>query len=330
MEQSLSHSTLMTHSPLLRSRSKSERKHSVESVVLIPALTIKTHYQSIVGPNYSHPSTTPHEATPTSSPVSARQLDVPPPVPHFPVKKGVLSLSVIIDSLPDDIRLTHSFLEFIEQVARPTLAATVVSSSSSTESLEEESEATTATEDKSNQSLSISFPVDVILTFHIQPSTVYLTCQPHSNVECIIQSPDVNFVISFSLFSQQLWEGSASLGSSSPAGSISGPNASIVPFNNLFITGCLTTFVLQLYSRKPGGVASDTKEALSLTLGQALVHMSRKSVSAPFFPKGSSKPATSVDDYGSHNKMQVSGMCVISTVNLASLSSASKIFNTHE
>ena len=308
-DQSFSHSTLLTHSPLLRSRSKSERKHSVESVVLIPALTIKTHYQSIVGPNYSHLSTTPQrETTPTSSPVLAGKPDIPQPVPHFPVKKGVLSLSVIIESLPDDIRLTHSFLEFIEQVARPTLAATVVSSSSS-ESLEEEAEATAATEDKSNQSLSISFPVDVILTFHIQPSTVFLTCQPHSNVECIIQSPDVNFVISFSLFSQQLWEGSASLGSSSPAGSISGPNANIVPFNNLFITGCLTTFVLQLYSRKPGGVATDTtKEALSLTLGQALVHLSRKSVSAPFFPKGSSRPAASVDDYASHNKMQVSGM----------------------
>lgn len=300
-------------------RNKPEHKHSVESVLLIPALTVKTHYQSIVGPTYSHSSmsTSPSHQPPPSnisySPPSAGTLEPPQPVPHFPVKRGVLSLSVIIKSLPEDIKLTHSFLEFIEQVARPTLAATVVSSSSSTESLSEDTDA--ATEDKS--SLSISFPVDVTLTFHIQPSTVYLTCLPHSHVECIIQSPDVNFVISFSLFTHQLREGCSSLGSSSPAGSIAGPNPNIIPFNNLYITGCLTTFVLQLYSRKPGGLTSDNKEALSLTVGQALIHFSRKSVSAPSLPRASLKQATSVDDYSSHNKMQLSGnVCVCVCANV--------------
>lgn len=304
----------MTHSPFLPTRvtgSKTERKHSVESVVLIPALTVKAHYQSLVGPSYSNRSsvhTSPHHLS--SSP--DHQEPSSSPLPHLPVKRGVLSLSAVIESLPEDIKLTHSFLEFIEQVARPTIAATVISSSSSSESLADDTEMT-ATEDKAAapSPSPISFPVDVTLTFHIQPSTVLLTCQPHSQVECIIQSPDVNFVISFSLFTHQLLEGSSSLTGSTPTCSTTGPNSHIVPFNNLYITGCLTTFVLQLYnpqrsSLKPGGI--ENKEALSLTLGQALVHLSRKSVLAP--AKIAGKPVTSVDDYSTHNKLQVSGMYI--------------------
>lgn len=277
----------------------------MESVLLIPALTVKTHYQSIVGPTYSNPPPSPHTSNANLTLPSA---GVEPP-PHFPVKRGVLSLSAVIESLPEDIKLTHSFLEFIEQVARPTLAATVVSSSSSTESLQEGIEPTPETYPSSSP---ISFPVDINLTFHIYPSTVYLTCQPHSQVECIIQSPDVNFVISFSLFSHQILEGSSAMTSSSPSCSISGAQPTIVPFNNLSITGCLTTFVLQLYSPQlsslnPGGPVIEKKEALSLTLGQALVHFSRKSVLSHVLTKGPCSVAKSVDDYATRNKMQVSG-----------------------
>ena len=286
-------------------------------MVLIPALIVKAHYQSIVGPTYCNVSTSPlqHHSpslgrrSPTASSSPGGESADPQPLP---VKRGVLSLSAVIESLPEDIKLTHSFLEFIEQVARPTLAATVVSSSSSTESLD----LGTAVEDKQSQSVSpISFPVDVTLTFHIQPSTVFLTCQPHSQVECIIQSPDVNFVISFSLFSHQQLEGSSPLSNTSPTCSTAGQNSRIVSFNNLYITGCLTTFVLQLYSPRISSIKpSGNKEALSLTLGQALVHFSRKSVLALMPPKSSSKPASSVDDYATHNKMQVSGQCSLLSI----------------
>ena len=303
----------IAHASLLQSaRNKPEHKHMVESVLLIPALTVKAHYQSIVGPSYSaspspyHPSSPSRlEVTPSIRPSAAFIGHEQAQTGSLPVKRGVLSLSTVIESLPEDIKLTPSFLEFIEQVARPTLAATVVSSSSSSESLSDE--ATDAPETHSSQSSPISFPVDVILTFHIRPSTVYLTCQPHSQVECIIQSPDVNFVISFSLFSHQTLDGHAAILDSHSGSIIS----QAVPFNNLYITGCLTTFLLQLYSPqvasiKGGLTTRENKEALSLTVGQALLHFSRKSVLGAVVQKGS-KLIKSVDDYETHNKMQVSG-----------------------
>ena len=318
---------------------------NVETVILIPALTVKAHYQSIVGRSYST-----HKAPPTSSPrrspgpmatipanhqllSSAQPVSSQEPVdeskPALPVKKGILSVSAVVASLPEDIKLTPSLLEFIERVARPTIAATVVTSSSSGDSDMEsggEEGGDHAPQQQTAESWPISFPVHVTLAFQIQPSTVYLTCQPHSRVECIIQSPDVNFIVSFSLFCPQGLEGAVTTSGGSPPDSLSlhstslqQSKANIVVFNNLYVTGCLRTFVLQLYSpqvstlkqssREP---AVEKKEALSLTLGQAFIHLSRKSVLAlmPGAGRGvvGKGGVRSVDDYKPHNKLQVSGI----------------------
>jgi hypothetical protein len=119
----------------------------------------------------------------------------------------------------------------------------------------------------------------------------------------MVCSPDVNFVISFSLFSTRKTEGALE----SP-----GP-PSVVTFNNLYVTGCLKTFTMQLLSPQASSLkqGSDSaqkmhdKEALSLTLGQALAHLSRTSVLT-----GASKtsPASSITDPSSHSKLQVSGI----------------------
>jgi len=234
-------------------------------------------------------------------------------------KRGVLSISAVVASLPEDVELTPSLLEFIEQVARPTLAATEVTSSNSESDTPADIDSglegpTQPHQQPTSDPWPISFPVDVTLTFQIQPSTVHLSCQPLSRVQCMIQSPDVNFVISFSLFTKQQLENSFSTDSSCPP-----TQDAIVPFNNLYITGCLTTFVLQLFSPQvTSGLKQysqtpkiENKEALSLTLGQALIHLSRKTVLAPYLvnrgPQG--KATVNEDDYSKQNQPEVSGQC---------------------
>ena len=319
---------------------------SVETVILIPALTVKAHYQSIVGRSYSTHSAPPassprrspapmptiptHHQMPTSAQPVPNQEPFDDSKPALPVKKGILSVSAVVASLPEDIKLTPSLLEFIERVATPTIAATVVTSNSSSdsdaESGGEEGGVDHAPQQQTAESWPISFPVHVTLAFQIQPSTVYLTCRPHSRVECIIQSPDVNFIVSFSLFCPQGLESAVTMSGGSPPDSLSihstplqQSKANIVAFNNLYITGCLRTFVLQLYSpqvstlKQPlGEPAVEKKEALSLTLGQAFIHLSRKSVLAlmPGAGRGVAGKGgvRSVDDYKPHNKLQVSGI----------------------
>ncbi|XP_071552185.1 bridge-like lipid transfer protein family member 1 isoform X2 [Panulirus ornatus] len=41
-----------------------------------------------------------------------------------------------------------------------------------------------------------SFPVDVVVYFHMQPSTIRFSCQPVSRVECLLQLPSLNLVFS--------------------------------------------------------------------------------------------------------------------------------------
>lgn len=323
------------------SKGYSSKSSGVETLILIPALTVKAHYQSIVGRSYSQQQQTiplsPSRLSPAPKVQSPTHLIQPPhdcsapptgqddSKPALPVKKGILSVSAVVASLPEDIKLTPSLLEFIERVARPTIAATVVTSSSSgdsdtdTESGGEEGEPVSQPQQTAD-SWPLSFPVHITLAFQIQPSTVYLTCRPHSRVECIIQSPDVNFVVSFSLFCPQQLEGAtnSTIGGSPPdsislhSSSLHHSKANIVAFNNLYITGCLTTFVLQLYSpqvstlKQPGETIMEKKEALSLTLGQAFIHLSRKSVLA-LIPGAGRGGVRSVDDYKPHNKLQVSG-----------------------
>lgn len=41
-----------------------------------------------------------------------------------------------------------------------------------------------------------SFPVDVIVYFHMQPSTFRFSCLPVSRVECMLQLPSLDVVFS--------------------------------------------------------------------------------------------------------------------------------------
>lgn len=225
----------------------------------------------------------------------------------LPMKKGMLSISVVVASTPEDMTLTPSLLEFIEQVARPTIAATVgtkLDSSSESDSGEDSEVEETEKEELKDKAdpPAISFPVDVTIAFEMLPSKVCLSCQPHSRVHCVVCSPNVNFVVSFSLFSARKAEGV--LESPSPP--------SVVSFNNLYVTGCLRTFTMQLLSPQASSLkqGSDSapkmydKEALSLTLGQALAHLSRTSVLAA---PNKTSPTSSITESSSHSKLQVSG-----------------------
>lgn len=334
-----------------RGRVRDSSTKTPSSVLLIPALEFKAHYHSVMGkqsPRAPSARATPPQAPSSSLPSrtsSSKEHTIltaanPPKrgssplpaegakgeTPAFasrdlpPTKKGMLSLSATVSSLPSDLELTPSILEFIEQVAKPTIAATNLNSSSNESELEEEEEEEveeevgtplTAPHPATTDSNPISFPVDVIITFNIQPSTVQLSCKPHSRVQCLIQSPNVHVVVSFSLFSLEQLEQTAM--SDSISAHIAELASKTITFNNLHVTACLTTFALQLYSPQAPGLRdgeearAENKEALSLTLGHALIHLSRKYVLAPSLRK--SRKITSVDDYAMCNKMQVSSKC---------------------
>ena len=273
-------------------------------IVLIPALSVQVHYKSLVGESYQFPSPS-SSLTPSSAQFFGQQLptiEISPGTPDSvapPTKRGVLAVSVVVKSTPEDMTLTPSLLEFVEQVVRPTIAATVggKEDSGSDGESEEENEGEGENTPEKTDTPPISFPVDVTIVFHMQPSRVCFSCQPHSRIHCVVCSPNVNFVVSFSLFSVREVEGAVP----SPT------QHSVVTFNNLFVTGCLETFTLQVLSPQVSSLKQNEsesktidKEALSLTLGQALIHLSRKSVLVAGRKRSPDAPR-------SPTKLQVSG-----------------------
>lgn len=205
------------------------------------------------------------------------------PTPSLPKKKGSLLFSVNIESLPAEMKLQPSLLEFMEQVIKPLKGNAESSISNDSDSAESDSEGGASSLQSPTTPATISFPVEVTIFFHVKPSMVTLSCQPYSRVECSIAVPDVNLCCSFVLFSPQLAENSASRLSSSSSSSVLSSN--VRPFNNLCVSGAVQAFSFNIFNPSISSTArtdhSSTetkKEVIGLTLGLASVHVSRQAV----------------------------------------------------
>ena len=347
-------------SPLLshRKNQKSKKPPSIETVLYIPAVEVKAHYQSIMGRTYSTIPTSPSKSLLTTNTPKGRnsiiahgdeeetkmstsfkpQENVESPQfkselyndSGLPIKKGVLSLSAVISSLPADLKLNPSILDFVEQVVRP-INITAQERDTASPDIEkgedeEEMKMEEPTSVQTSESRPLSFPVEVCLTLQIHPSKVILTCIPHAHVCCEIEIPTVSFILSFSIFSRKQYEILPAIPSknksesttvqpgleyslNSSSGAVGGGVEDIETLNNLHITGCLQTFQLTMYTPqvqsnfpKLQSAMTGDREVFSLVLGQAYIHLSRKCVYVQERP-----PCQSVDDYAIHEKLKVSG-----------------------
>ena len=127
----------------------------------------------------------------------------------LPIKRGILSIAAIVSSLPNDLELNPSVLDFIEQVVRPINISAQeienVSPADLQDNDDEDEDELPVVVAKSN-TRPISFPVDVCLNFQIHPSKIILTCNPHARVRCQVAIPTVSFVVSCSLFSKRQYD----------------------------------------------------------------------------------------------------------------------------
>lgn len=323
---------------LMKGKERGKQHHSVDTLILIPALEVKANYQSILREIYPG---SPHKSLSASNSPRGRS-PIPPPkfggishainaertelsqeskqkvtlvlgdVYDHPIKKGALSIAATVAPLPQDLELNPSLLDFVAQVIRPIN----VGAHSGDDDIDIEVDEIEATETKQSQIVSgatearpLSFPVDVCLTLQIHPSKVILTCNPHSRVRCLLEIPTVSFVISFSLFSKQQYVITGVDPDSSMHSSVlSQCSEDIITLNNLNVTGCLKTFALLLYtpqvhssSVKLKSSKTEDKEAFNLLLGRAFIHFSRTSVCI----QGAAVKC--VDEYETHQKVRATG-----------------------
>lgn len=102
------------------------------------------------------------------------------------LKRASLFAWMTLQSIPEETIISPHILEFLEQTLEPipSKAFAVPSNPVNLGMLEH------------NYVVYASFPVDVIVYFHMQPSQFRFSCLPVSRVECMLQLPSLDIVFS--------------------------------------------------------------------------------------------------------------------------------------
>ncbi|KAJ8956249.1 hypothetical protein NQ318_014981 [Aromia moschata] len=217
-------------------------------------LKSSTSIHGISNPNYGH--------SPTSSKTSLEDLQfgntTPPNGSHksfgggaIPygkksgVKKASLFAWMTLQSVPEETIISPHILEFLEQTLEPIPVKALN---------ETDSSLLPTDQDLTNYGNYVyaSFPVDVIVYFHMQPSTFRFSCLPVSRVECLLQLPSLDIVFSSKRAEDELFYRYRIRRRH--------PNSAATAIGGLSVTGCLSDFSVYIF-HPYGGKKSALKEA---------------------------------------------------------------------
>lgn len=227
-----------------------KRKDSAQTGEFVSAeLKSSTSLHGISNPNYGN--------SPTSSKTSLDnfpfQMSITPPHESQKTnatrvkgtKKASLFAWMTLQSAPEETIISPHILEFLEQTLEPIPLKTNFSTT--------ESSILSSDQDNINYGNYVyaSFPVDVIVYFHMQPSTFRFSCLPVSRVECLLQLPSLDIVFSSKRAEDEFLNSEFGDGA---------PNTAATAVGGLSVTGCLSDFSVYIF-HPYGGKKSALKEA---------------------------------------------------------------------
>ncbi|XP_076663219.1 transmembrane protein KIAA1109 homolog tweek isoform X13 [Andrena cerasifolii] len=220
----------------------------------IPGLDVKVHYESKTLPDESmSPRVSSDNSLLNPSSVTALK--------KCSTKKASLFAWMTLQSIPEETIISPHILEFLEQTLEPIPSKAHFHSHAQTNVVfpTENTESTSwaATAASSSNYVYASFPVDVIVYFHMQPSTFRFSCLPVSRVECMLQLPSLDLVFSSKRAEEELIEFREY---KSPGTQSTGKEASTA-IGGLSVTGCLADFSVYIFHPYGGGKKTGLKEA---------------------------------------------------------------------
>lgn len=155
----------------------------------IPGLDVKVHYESKIE---NDENTSPHLSIDHN--LSTLQLKRPG------TKKASLFAWTTLQSIPQETIISPHILEFLEQTLEPIPSSVVhakeVFPSSGHNMFAMDGETGWGSNTATGNYVYASFPVDVMVYFHMEPSTFRFSCLPVSRVECMLQLPSLDIVFS--------------------------------------------------------------------------------------------------------------------------------------
>ncbi|XP_030565020.1 transmembrane protein KIAA1109 homolog isoform X2 [Drosophila novamexicana] len=198
----------------------------------IPGLDVKLHYQSRTLPD---PAELPAAATATPAGTHVRRV--------VGNKRATLCAWMTLQSIPEETIISPHILEFLEQTLEPIPAR----QANSVPATPTHTAPVNLDILPANYATYSSFPVDVIVYFHMQPSTFRFSCLPVSRVECMLQLPSLDIV-----FSSKRSADEEQQQQPPPA------EPPHLPQGGLSVTGCLADF--NVYIFHPYGGKKTSKE----------------------------------------------------------------------
>lgn len=227
----------------------------------IPGLDVKLHYESKTIADDVSPRLSTGDPTGSSG---FRRVGS---------KRASLFAWMTLQSVPEETIISPHILEFLEQTLEPIPFKTA--------DLQSTSSPNPVNMDllQENYVAYASFPVDVIVYFHMQPSTFRFSCLPVSRVECMLQLPSLDIVFSSKRQDDERY-GTPSTGGDAAENRGSG---------GLSVTGCLADFNVFIFhpyggGKKPGGFKeaqfspladSERKDSLSINVEFVKFHLTR-------------------------------------------------------
>ena len=156
------------------------------AVILIPGVNVRLHYLSIniIEKPRSGCSSDSEPTTETSSLYSGSY----PGRQHN--KTASLNAKISIQSLPKEMVLKPSLLDFVDKALTP-----IMESANENDADEAESLIGNGSVVSSSGSSLYSFPVNVVVLIRVEPSDIGFSCFPVSKVECLLRIPSLDFAI---------------------------------------------------------------------------------------------------------------------------------------
>merc|ERR1740128_1160923 len=220
----------------------------------IPGLDVKVYYES----KTIHEDSTASATAAGSSPASVANNKG-----KMLTKKGSLFAWMTLHSIPEETIISPHILEFLEQALEPipmtyseskpppTATAAAAAAAPNDSSISgvfnfDQANSTNASISASTGGVaSGSFPVDVVVYCHVQPSTFRFSCLPVSRVECLLRLPSLHLV-----FSSKRSENPTS------KEEFDSKSNAADPAGGLSVTGCLSDFSLYIFHPYGGGKKS--------------------------------------------------------------------------
>ncbi|KAL7044402.1 hypothetical protein ACKWTF_001906 [Chironomus riparius] len=301
-ERSLGNNDYNSPLPSRRNKDKTKFKYNPTSLIdltafHIPGLDVKLHYQSKTILEEASSKNQSHLLDPFGMPIPSTNTSR-----RLSTKRASLFAWIVLQSIPEETIISPHILEFLEQTLEPLPTSQFMAPTSNPVNLEML---------EHNYVVYASFPVDVIVYFHMKPSTFRFSCLPISRVECMLQLPSLDIIFS----SKRQEENTSSDLKESKVKAIGG----------LSVTGCLADFNVYIFHPYGGSskkatankesqpfsplTDSERKDSLSICVEFVKFHITR-SRKLNF---ESNLPRKSIDQSSSRAKIRFNSIIDIGT-----------------